>query len=222
MHDRVIRQHGHDAPADALMAHAADPLLADDHPPVPAALPAGDAVAQEQERLAREQRRLAQARHHARPVDGRVGGAHAAAEVRLELRDGERVRHQGEGRRGGQAGAVFGEEVERRLEVRAVLWRGFQVEGEEDVVDGRLLFDFFGGWWAVWERWGEGGVWVLGLVDAVAVSGALRSVYEGVVVWEGFNLLFGFGVVFHLEYVDHQRLPVLTHVAEHDGLRLVK
>ena len=36
------------------------------------------------------------------------------------------------------------------------------------------------------------------------------------------DLLFCFGIVLHLEDVDHQCLSVLAHVAEHDSLGFVE
>lgn len=128
MHDRIIRQHRHHAPPDPLMTHPAHSLLTNHDPPIPTPLATttttaaaaaalrgwGHAVPQKQQRLAREERRLAQARQHARLVDGAVGAAHAAPEVGLELGHREAVRHEGEGRGRGQAGAVLGEQVEGR------------------------------------------------------------------------------------------------------------
>jgi hypothetical protein len=95
MHHRIIRQHRHHAPANPLMTHPTHPLLRDHDPPIPPSLPARNTVTQEQQRLACEERRLAQARQHARLVDGAVGAAHAAAEVRLQLPDGEAVGYKG-------------------------------------------------------------------------------------------------------------------------------
>lgn len=96
MHNRVIRQHGNDAPAQPLVAHAAYPLIADDHAPVAPTLPAADAVAQEEEGLARDELGLAQPGNHAALIDCAVGGADAATEVGFEIADWNAVWDEGE------------------------------------------------------------------------------------------------------------------------------
>lgn len=85
MQHRVVGQRGDDAAAQALMAHAAHPLVADDHPAVAPGLPARHAVAQKQQRLARHQLRLPQPRDDPARIDGRVGRADPALEVRLQV-----------------------------------------------------------------------------------------------------------------------------------------
>lgn len=141
MHDRVIRQHSNDAPAQPLVTHAADALVANDHAPIAPALSALDAVTKKKEGLARDELGLAQPRDHAALVDRAVGGADAPAEVGLEIADGDGVRDEGEGGGCGEAGAVFGEEVEGGWEVGFVGVWWCEVEGEEGVIDG--LGSFF-------------------------------------------------------------------------------
>ena len=149
MHDRIIRHHSHDTPANPLMTHPTNPLLRNHHPPIPAPLPSGPSTAtawrhhpipQVQHRLALKQRRLPQPGHDARLVDGAVGAAHAPAEVGLQLGDRQGVGHEGEGGGSREPGTVLGEEVERGGEVGGVFWGWGQVEGEEGVVDGGLFF----------------------------------------------------------------------------------
>lgn len=146
MHHGTVGQHGHHAPADALVANTAHAVLADDDAAVAPALAAGDAVAEEQQRLAGEEGGLAEPRDDAGPVDGAVGAAHAPAEVGGQLGDGQRVRHERQGRGGWQAGAMPREQVERRLEIGRMLGRRCEVKGEERVVDGRPVVGFFEAW----------------------------------------------------------------------------
>jgi hypothetical protein len=77
----------------------------------------------------------AQTRDDALFVERRVGGADPPAEVRFELADRQRRGYEVQGRRGGETGAVFGEEVERRRPVWLVRVRRREVQGEEGVVD---------------------------------------------------------------------------------------
>lgn len=83
MHHAVIGQHGDHALPQALMADPAHPLLPNHHPPVPPALAARHAVAEQQQRLGRDELRLPQPRDDPRLVDNAVSAAHAPAEVRL-------------------------------------------------------------------------------------------------------------------------------------------
>lgn len=44
----------------------------------------------------------------------------------------------------------------------------------------------------------------------------------GVMGIDAGDTLFGFGIVLHLEHIDHECLSVLAHVAQHDSLCLVE
>jgi hypothetical protein len=72
MHDRVIRTHGNDASSEALMTHAADPLIRDDDAAIAAPVMAWHAVAQEKRGLGVDDLALAQAGYDARFVDDGV------------------------------------------------------------------------------------------------------------------------------------------------------
>ena len=170
------------------MTNPTDPLLANHHASIPSSDPVSarhrralrQSVAQQQQSLAGNQPRLAQPGDDEGLVDDAVGVAHAAAEVGLELGDGQVVGDQGEGGGGGQAGAVLGEEVEGGRQVGLVRGGRGQVEREEGVVDGRVGFVLRrvlgggggGGDGGRSGRVGRGGGRGVfgGFVDAVAVS----------------------------------------------------
>ncbi len=177
--DGIVGQHGHDAPAQPLVAHAADPLVADDHAAVLAALAAGHAVAEAQQRLGRHDAGLSQAPLDPALVHHAVGRPHPPAEVRLELGDGERVRDQLQRRRGRQPRAVLGEEVQRRREVGRVRRRRRQVQRQQGMVDGRRCAFRVVGLRRLRVRLPRRGRRrVLRLVDAIAVSrrpGSVRA-----------------------------------------------
>ncbi|KAH9865218.1 hypothetical protein IAQ61_009165 [Plenodomus lingam] len=120
----------------------------------------------------------AQLRNDALLVERRVGGPDAAEEVGFQVADGEGRGDEVEGCGGGEAGAVFGEEVEGRGPVWFVGGWGGEVEGEEDVVDGGVcIFGCTCGWCRggglVGCCWGVGG-WGCD-EDLVAVSGGTRQ-----------------------------------------------
>ena len=117
------------------MTDPTDPVLPDDDPPVPPSLAPRNPVSQQEHRLARHQLRLPEPGHDPRLVDDAVGAAHAAAEVRLQLGHLQGVGDEGQGRFGGEAGAVFREEVEGGTELHGLGVGGREVEGEEGVVN---------------------------------------------------------------------------------------
>jgi hypothetical protein len=90
MHDRIIRTNGNDAAPEALMTHAADPLVRDDDAAIAAPIMARHAVAEEERGLGVDDLALAQAGYDARFVNDGVCGADPAAEVGFQLGDGER------------------------------------------------------------------------------------------------------------------------------------
>jgi hypothetical protein len=85
MHHCVILQDGGNTPAHALVAYAADALLADYNSSISSPLATRRTVTKEEEGFAGYESGFAQASNDACLVDYTVGAAHAAAEVRFEL-----------------------------------------------------------------------------------------------------------------------------------------
>lgn len=134
--DGVVRQHGNDASAhphptgQLLVAHDAMPFVCDDDMAVPTALPSRLAVSELQLGGHGYALCFAQPCHDPGLVDEAVGGSYPPAEVCLEGADGEIIGDQPECRRGREAGAVLGQQIQRWIEVGLVGWRRLKIEGE--------------------------------------------------------------------------------------------
>lgn len=81
MHDRVIGSYSNDAPAEALMTHAADPLVRDDDAAIAAPVMAWHAVPEKKRGLGVDDFALAQTGYDAGFVYDGVRGAYPAPEV---------------------------------------------------------------------------------------------------------------------------------------------
>lgn len=136
MDDGIVRQHGNDAPAhphpasQLLVAHDAVPFVCDYDMAVPTALPSRLAVSELQLGGHGDALCFAQPCHDPGLVNEAVGGSYSSAEICLERADGEVIGDQPECRRGGEARAVLGQQIQRWLEVGLVGWRRLQIEGE--------------------------------------------------------------------------------------------
>lgn len=136
MHHTPIGPDANRTAAEALMTHGAMAILVDDDPAIQAAGRRVRGVAEAQAQVEGDLVDAREARDNAVAVQHAVGGAHAALEVACEGAHGERGRDEVEGCGGGEARAVFGEEVEGGGPVGGVGgWWG-EVEAEEGVVDG--------------------------------------------------------------------------------------
>jgi hypothetical protein len=81
MDHRVVWADGNDAPPKPFMAHPADSFVRDDHPPVPAPVPARYAITEQQCGLCIHYLALTQAGHYPGLIDDGICGADAASEV---------------------------------------------------------------------------------------------------------------------------------------------
>jgi len=156
MHHTIIGVHANCRSTKALVAYGAMPVLVHHdsaiQPPRlnPPVTPHGFAFAQYHGGFHCCLLYAPQPRDNALRVERRVGCADAPEEVGLEVANGEGRGDEVESGGGGEAGAMFGDEVERWGPVGFVRRGWCEVEGEKDVVDGG--FCVFGCAEGGWQR----------------------------------------------------------------------